>query len=70
MQDLYINKLTEKIRKLEEQLALQSAQLGAQAKEAEMARETLAEASKEMEVRSFFSFLLTRRVSHILRSNI
>ena len=49
-QDLYIDKLTQQILKLEEQISITEMQCKAQAKETKAMRETLVEATMEFEV--------------------
>ncbi|RQM21170.1 hypothetical protein B5M09_010247 [Aphanomyces astaci] len=52
-QDLYIDKLTEEVKSLKENIQLYGAQLKVQAQETEAADETLKEAAKQMEATAF-----------------
>lgn len=49
-QDLYLDKLTSQIASLEEQLALYDAQYSAQSQETKAVKESVTEASMELEV--------------------
>ena len=51
MQDLYLDRLTSQIASLEEQLALYDAQYSAQSQETRAVKNSLTEASLELEVR-------------------
>ena len=50
VQDLYVDRLTETVDKLREQIALYEAQCSAQSEETKAAKDALAEARMEIEV--------------------
>ena len=52
-QDLYVDRLTEEVQRLEEQVALYKAQCTAQAQDSQVVKEALAEAAMELEVRGY-----------------
>ena len=49
-QDLYVDRLTEEVQRLEEQVALYKAQCTAQAQDSQAVKEALTEAAMELEV--------------------
>lgn len=63
-QDLFVDRLTEEVQRLEEQVALYKAQCTAQAQDSEAVKEALAEAAMELEVRGWEGQVLTPR-SHV-----
>lgn len=58
MQDLFVDRLVERVDKLKEEIAMYEAQLTAQLEETKAAKEQLMEAHMEIEVKLWKSFNL------------
>ena len=72
LQDLYVDRLTEEVQRVEEQAALYKAQCAAQTQDSQAVKEALAEAAMELEVRTREGWGLTppSHVHHVTNISV